>query len=89
MLVVTGVTTAALAPPFCMEPWEEDISPLYDKPVTGGAPGGKFAITSCALEAIIPTKDEGWLAGKEEGSAKTEADPTGASVVVLVSRSGC
>jgi hypothetical protein len=41
------------------------------------------------LGAIIPTKDEDWLEGKEEGSTGTEADPTGASVVVSVSRSGC
>ena len=82
VLVVTGVTAAALAPPFCIEPWEEDTSPLYDRPATGGAPGGKFATASCVLEATIPTKDEDWLDGKDEGSVETEADPAGASVMV-------
>lgn len=85
MLVVTGATTAALVPPFCMEP-EEDISPLYDRPATGG---GKFDVASCALEAMVPTKDEDWLAGKEEGSAETEVDPTGATVVDSFSLTGC
>lgn len=84
MLVVTGATTAALVPPFCME-LEEDISPLYDGPAPGG---GKFAIASCALKAIVPTKDEDWLAGKE-GSTETEVDPTGATVVDSISRTGC